>query len=155
MIRMETIKLGRVPDVNRLADEWQGIMERFVNNVLRETATYPPRKYVSIAEAGGWVSDRQRRWFFWALKEGKIEVPYKRTGTLGRSWQQRVARETDSIVGVVGSQGQIAPYNVYVQGPQQSRMMELIGWKKIEDIYKPHWQKAVAEAKAAADRFAK
>ena len=131
MIRMETIKLGHVPDVNKLMDEWQRIMECFVNNVLRETATYPPRKYVSIAEAGGWVSDRQRRWFFWALKEGKIEVPYKRTGTLGRSWQQRVARETDSIVGVVGSQGQIAPYNIYVQGPQQSRMMELIGWKKI------------------------
>jgi len=155
MIRMETIKLGRVPDVNKLMDEWQRIMECFVNNVLRETATYPPRKYVSIAEAGGWVSDRQRRWFFWALKEGKIEIPYKRTGTLGRSWQQRVARETDSIVGVVGSQGQIAPYNIYVQGPQQSRMMELIGWKKIEDIYKPHWQKTIAEAKAAADRFTK
>ena len=155
MIRVEAVRLGRVPDMNKLLDECQGIMERFTDAVLHETATYPPRKYISVAEAGGWASDRQRRWFFWALREGKIEIPYKRTGTLGRSWQRRVARETDSIVGVVGSQGQIAPYNVYVQGPQQSRMMELIGWKRIDNIYKPYWRKAIAEAKAAAGRLTK
>lgn len=34
-------------------------------------------------------TDRQRRWFFWALKEGIITVPYARTGRLANSWRAR------------------------------------------------------------------
>ena len=45
---------------------------------------YPP-KY-----AGGpfpWVSPKQRRYVMWAIRNGIIQVPYKRTGTYGDAWQ--------------------------------------------------------------------
>ena len=32
-------------------------------------------------------TERQRRWFFWALGTGQINVPYKRTGKLASSWR--------------------------------------------------------------------
>lgn len=32
---------------------------------------------------------KQRKWFFWALSEGIIEVPYRRTGKLASSWRAK------------------------------------------------------------------
>lgn len=32
-------------------------------------------------------TDKQRRWFFWALDAGLINVPYIRTGRLANSWR--------------------------------------------------------------------
>lgn len=32
-------------------------------------------------------TDKQRRWFFWALRTGLISVPYVRTGILASSWR--------------------------------------------------------------------
>src|SRR3990167_3779113 len=48
-------------------------------------ANYPPRP---VSFHARFVSDKQRRFFFWALREGKIQVPYRRTTTLGPGWGQ-------------------------------------------------------------------
>lgn len=42
-------------------------------------------------------------------------VPYRRTGTLGRSWFHQVRRVSGGVVGEVLSNGNIAPYNLRVQ----------------------------------------
>lgn len=34
-------------------------------------------------------SERQRRWFFWALASGLISSPYQRSGKLANSWKAR------------------------------------------------------------------
>jgi hypothetical protein len=157
MIKVTSINVDmrRVVQLDRVVPQLTAAMEDFAAAVHNELATYPPRKHVSIEEAGGWASDKQRRWFFWALKHNIIEVPYKRTGTLGRSWQHKVAKETDAVIGVVGSQGQIAPYNIYVQGEQQTPMMVLIGWKRPIDIYKPHWRKLIRQAEKIVSQAAR
>lgn len=41
--------------------------------------------------------------------------PYRRTGTLGRSWFRQVRRVSGGAVGEVLSNGNIAPYNLRVQ----------------------------------------
>lgn len=33
------------------------------------------------------VSDKQRKYFFWALRSDRIEVPYKRTGAINVLWE--------------------------------------------------------------------
>lgn len=33
------------------------------------------------------VSDKQRKFFFWALRNDRIEVPYKRTGAINVLWE--------------------------------------------------------------------
>ena len=46
---------------------------------------------------------RQRRYFFWALKNGIITVPYARTGKLGQSWTWRIETTASGMYGKVGT----------------------------------------------------
>ena len=46
---------------------------------------YPPQ----TNEPQPFKSERQRRWFFWALAAGLITVPYVRTGNIANSWRAR------------------------------------------------------------------
>ena len=53
---------------------------------------------------------------------------YRRTGTLRRSWSRRIMREGTGIVGEVGSSGQTAPYNRYVQDQAQQASIHRGRW---------------------------
>ncbi len=48
-------------------------------------------------------TEKQRRYFFWALKEGLIQVPYHRTGKLGQSWTWKVTTTGSGLRGEVGT----------------------------------------------------
>ena len=104
-------------------------------HVKGKIAKYPPRKKVTIQQAGGWASDKQRRYFFWALREGKIEVPYRRgqspgSKDLGQKWT--ISTRDNGMTGIVGNN---VSYGPYVQsGKQQSSMMGLIGWKTTDTV---------------------
>jgi hypothetical protein len=64
------------------------------------------------------------------------QTGYVRTGTLMRSWSKSVKVGTDRIEGTIGSSGNMAPYNKYVEGPEatQSHMMAGAGWQSIEKL---------------------
>lgn len=104
-------------------------------HVREKVSKYPPRKYVSIQDIGGWASDRQRRFFFWALRTGRIEVPYRRgqspgSEDLGQSWA--VKTEKQGMSAVIGND---ASYGPFVQDKsRQSRMHKAIGWKTAQDV---------------------
>ncbi|MCX7937950.1 MAG: hypothetical protein N2545_00740 [Thermoflexales bacterium] len=99
----------------------------FVQGKLRR---YPEYTYVSRKEAYGqtFQSDRQRRWFFAALRRGELRIPYQRTGRLRRGWKvvhyggDAYALENDT------------PYAGWVQGQQQARMMMLRNWRTVAQI---------------------
>lgn len=57
-------------------------------------------------------TERQRRWFFWALREGRIQVPYARSGTLGRSVTTGVDVGEAEILGSIGVGRAFAPWVV-------------------------------------------
>jgi hypothetical protein len=97
---------------------------------------YQPYKYVSLQQAyGGFKSDKQRRYFFAALKDGRIQVPYKRTQTLRRRWQI-IGNGRNTII------ANETPYAQYVMGDNtQSRMHNLIGWKTLATRLKEHREK--------------
>jgi len=108
---------------------WQTVRQtaEFIAKKLRDEQ--PPYKYVSRQQAFGvtFFSDRQRRYFFWALREGIINVPYRRTGALAAGWKVDVSGTQATVTNAVPS----APY---VQSrPRQSRMMTMIGWPTVED----------------------
>jgi phage gpG-like protein len=99
-------------------------------------AKYPRRKRVKISEIGGWASEKQRRWFFWALKEGKIEVPYRRgispgSEDLASKWTSKY--DKNKFEAVVGNN---ASYARFVMGDKQTKMMKRIGWKTVETVSK-------------------
>lgn len=116
----------------RLASpETIGRANRRIAEYIRDQAQkYPPKRSVTRKQAYGssFQSDKQRRWFFAALKAGQIRVPYQRTGTLLRGWKIMPFGSQDFLV--INE----TEYAGYVMGATQSRMMSMIGWKTLEGI---------------------
>lgn len=95
--------------------------------LLAQIKPYPAYTYVSRRSVYGtpFASDKQRRWFFAALRDGTI--PRQRTGALGQSWTSRVDSPT---YGVVGTN---IPYARWVKdGAMQSRLLAAGGWTTVE-----------------------
>ena len=109
-----------------------------------QVAQYPARKHITIQQVGGWASEKQRRWFFWALREGKIDVPYRRgvspgSENLGKKWT--IKYDQAKFEATVGNN---VSYGPFVQGNKQTKMMQMIGWKTVETVAKEEKQR-VAE----------
>ncbi|MCK4828030.1 hypothetical protein KA005_70525 [bacterium] len=98
-------------------------------HVRGSLSRYPPRKSIPISAVGGFASDKQRRWFFWALNKGKIQVPYRRTKALEHRWT--IKTQDQGFTAIVGNN---SPYARFVMGDKQTRMMQMIGWKTTEQV---------------------
>lgn len=62
---------------------------------LREQVVRLPTQF-SHRHIPEWT-DKQRKWFFWALRTGKIQVPYTRKGALAASWVVSVQGLTATV----------------------------------------------------------
>lgn len=121
--------------------------------VHKRLPPYPPQAHRPME----WKSDRQRRWFFWALRTGRIKVPYRRTGTLGRFFATRVL-ETGSkrIVGEIGTHIRYAPWVVSEEtwrgiGPQ-ARIHRGVWWT-LQDVARRNLDAFKRAAKAVLKRW--
>lgn len=120
-------------------------VSEYLLNVYR---AYPPYNYVSRKAAYGvtFFTDKQRRWFFAALKSGELSIPYRRTQTLRRGWHQIGQGENSLLVNET-------PYAAWMMGPgEQSRHAIAMGWKDIDKIAKEREVEIYRRADAAADR---
>jgi len=81
------------------------------------------------------VSDKQRRGFFYHLKHGDIEVPYRRgtspgSETLGRRWTTEA--RNSGLTQVIGNN---ASYAQLVQGPErQTAYHAATGWQTTAQV---------------------
>lgn len=111
---------------------------------------YPPYAYVTRkraygnrasgvtgvkADKAGFFSAKQRRWFFWALKSGRMNPGYpQRTGNmLGREGSDRGWQlERKGVkVGIVNKE----PGINWTMGPgQQARLNRLAGWEEADKV---------------------
>jgi hypothetical protein len=91
---------------------------------------YPPYQYVSRARAYGkpFQSDKQRRWFFAALRSGELTLPYRRTDKLKAGWKLTWFGANDLYL------TNDVEYAHFVQESPQARMMTYIGWRTQERI---------------------
>lgn len=106
-------------------------------------AHYVPYRYVTMAQAGGWKSDKQRRYVMAMIREGKIDpgAPH-RTGELQRGYRIEGEPPRYRITNAV-------KYGDYVMGDtQQSRMHQLIGWRKISEVVTSNLAGALRHAQA-------
>lgn len=116
--------VGRLESLQVLRDT----METAVELVRTQIAIYPPPPsgYRMV-----WKSEKQRRWFFAALREGRISVPYRRTGTLGRRWTTEVSRQGDDLVGKVGN---VTAYGPFVQSVDGQAAIHRGRWRTDEQV---------------------
>lgn len=122
-VKEATGALERIRNLKRLA----GQMEIAVKNLQFALKIYPPQiKGVHMM----FVSEKQRRYFFAALADGTIQVPYRRTRTLGRRWTTKVEFINGGVVGTVGN---VTPYAPLVQGRETQAGIHYMHWQTAED----------------------
>lgn len=138
-IRIEGIeeleaKLGELATIKVLRPP----MEESLAHLRNEIATYPPPPsgYRMV-----WKSEKQRRFFFAALREGLIQVPYRRTGTLGRSWTHKIDVGGSTLIkGVLGNNVEYGPW---VQGEGQQAAIHVNRWRTDAQVAKEQESKVV------------
>jgi hypothetical protein len=125
-LKKKLVAMGRADIVNKATDE----VGKYLVNVFK---LYPTYKSVKRATAypetrAGFFSDKQRRYFFWALSKNKIQVPYRRTQNYAKRWKVIDKGVNQIIVNE-------SEYAAYLQGDNtQARLSGLIGWKKLSAI---------------------
>ena len=134
----ETLKaLGRYEGIQSLRPAMLDAVE-----VVRDhIAAYPPRP----ALGGNWVAQmtpKARGWFFANLRAGTIQVPYRRTGTLGRKWLAKVATGTE----LVGTVGNWLPYAHFVQNRETQANIHRDRWATVQDVAESKWIGRVIQA---------
>ncbi len=110
----------------------------------------PPYKKVTRRSVYGvpFASAKQRRWFFWALSTGQIDVPYRRRGKHGGIATQWHIQQTKNAVWIYNDD----PAATYVYDDiWQNKLIGRIGWRTISAIV----QAKTANLKAVVDRAAK
>jgi hypothetical protein len=76
------------------------------------------------------VSEKQRRYFFAALRDGRIRLPYRRSSNLAKKWGQSEA--DGGYTQIVGNDAEYAPY--VIGATSQSLYMRSLGWKSTADV---------------------
>ena len=98
---------------------------------------YPNKPNLPPGTVAKTWTDKQRRWFFWALKAGKIDVPYKRTGLLGRRVTSQAERTGTNVTGSVGLD---VPYAPWVVGPDKKQAITIGGVEMYQQpIHQDRW----------------
>lgn len=98
---------------------------------------YPPRNRPSRKSVYGqsFVSDRQRKAFFAGLRDGSIEVPYRRgqsPGSQGHAKRWNTRLRNHGLTAIVGNNSSYGP--LLQDADQQSRYMKAVGWKTTERV---------------------
>jgi len=105
--------------------------------ILKRVAVYPADSRPSRYEVYGspFKSEKQRRYFFWALGEKKIEVPYRRGESPGsqvfaKRWT--VMASNSGMTVTVGNNAKYGP--LLMDEENQSRYAARVGWETVQDI---------------------
>jgi hypothetical protein len=93
------------------------------NTLLREAMADPPaQEHLTRKEVYGssFQSDKQRKWFFAALRSGELTVPYQRIGVLAASWVSEIHIGDGTAMGRVWTD---LPEARYVEDSVQQSLM--------------------------------
>lgn len=125
-----TITVTGIDDVvKRLGSNWAEKamrlpMEHSLMSIVDYMEEYPgppQRPYPNMLRTA-----KQRRYFFWALKQGIIKVPYERRGKLGQSWTWRISSLGNGLHGVAGTD---KSYAKYVQSSAHQALIHRGNWR--------------------------
>lgn len=113
-----------------------------------------PRSGKGAPQAKNWT-DKQRRYFFWALKQGMIEVPYRRGQSPGS--EKFGTKWTVQTKGFSTEIGNNASYASLLSGGEgeQSKYMAARGWRSLIEVAKEKLQDIEKVYNAWIDRLLK
>ena len=118
-------------------------------------AKYPKSQRLTRESVYGrpFQTDRQRRFFFAALRDGRIEVPYQRGESPGsqrfkESWT--IATENQGLTAIIGNN---TTYGKYLKDAElQSKYAKAVGWTTVSDDVAQATERVLEIVKYAVDR---
>ena len=145
---------------NRIGTEFDRQMYRITEKatlgVFEKIPKYPPAKRGKMPI----VSRKQLFFLRWAIRQGKIKVPYRRTAMLGRSITHRVERSSfGQFTGIIGTSVPYAPWVISDRrvpdgaGPQSKYHKET--WFTLQGILKDNSDLVVRTYKEGLDSYLK
>jgi len=107
---------------------FRGPTKRAGDRLEQALTTYPepPKNYRMQFK-----TDRQRRFFFAALRFGRISVPYRRTRNLAKGWILRFLEKTDEFRVEVTNR---MPYLPWVMGPKEQAAIHKGRWQTTDQV---------------------
>ncbi len=118
-------KLDRLTTNEVLRPPMEASLISLYNYMADETPGPPQRPYPKMLR-----TTRQRRYFFWALAQGIIKVPYSRTGKMQQRWAWEIETQADGLHGKVGNN--YAPTR-YVQSKAYQARIHQGNWQTDAD----------------------
>jgi hypothetical protein len=111
-------------------EELTPIVDKALKYLWQQLPPYPPKPGPDAPSP--LVTDKQRRWFFAALREGRITVPYKRRQAdgLGGSISTEVRSAAGEITGLMGPS---VPYAPHVVGLDEQAAIHQNRWWIFEE----------------------
>lgn len=88
-------------------------MEWVLDELVSEMPDRPP-KSTAKAQWPGFATDRQRRWFFWALKSGELAKQAASTKSIATGWETEAKATSEGVIGILAN---TRPYAPWVIGP--------------------------------------
>jgi hypothetical protein len=115
-----------------------------VNVLQNEQPT--PNHGITRKQAYGvtFFTKKQRRWFFWALNSGRLQLPYHRTQATRRGWRI-IGKGSNAIIA-----NETAGALFTRDDERQSRHEALVGWQKIGAMLKDKSKEIMRRADAGA-----
>ena len=84
-------------------------MEWVLDDLMSAFPDRPPKE-TAKAQWPGFKTDRQRRWFFWALGSGELARQAAATEPLSTGWETEVKATSEGIVGILANTRAYAPW---------------------------------------------
>ncbi len=130
----------------------EAFTEYIVGNDAHGLKHNEPYKYVTRKSAYGFsfFTDKQRRWFFWALSTGQIDPGSgKRTGETSKAWK--------AVPLASGYQFKITNNTAggfYTRDDAgQARQPAKVGWRKVSQVLADNYLGGIRAAVAAVKRY--
>ena len=111
-----------------------------------------PYKYVTRKSAYGFsfFTDKQRRWFFWALNTGQIDPGSGvRTGQTSDGWTYTTSSNGYQYTITNSTPGAYYTRDDYGQARQPAK----VGWRKVSDVLAANYLGGIRAAIAAVKRY--
>jgi hypothetical protein len=132
----------------------QAFSEYIVGNDAHGLKHNEPYRYITRKSAYGFsfFTDKQKRWFFWALKEGIIDPGSGvRTGTTSAAW--KAEPRNDGFRYTITNNTAGGYYTRDDKG--QARQLQRVGWRRVSDVLANNYLGAIRAAISAVSKYLK
>lgn len=133
----------------------RGAVQAMALYMKGKVAVYPPYRHIPRKQIYGFsfFSDKQRKWFFAAVAEGRINVGHSSRGGktsqgFGRRWT--ITPLNSGLTAIIGNN---TSYGEFLMGAKRSKRSEAGGWRLVSEVLEDNRSAVQAYLRIAAKQL--